>query len=759
MNSNPEDIIKVNPPAEREQSRRRMELLAAVLLLVAVVGGTWAQLAWYGVDSWLFIALLNVNFILMLVILFLVSRNAVKLIMERRRKVFGARLRTRLVVVFVSLSLVPTVIMFLASNRVIITSVDYWFTNQTESSFQAALDVGRSFYAAAAERLEARSGIIVQEVVDRKLLWGGPVMSNLFVRKQKEYGLSVLGVVSGQGLMQNWHATTDFDAVWQEVRHRINWDHVAANQFGSLLWATEHADYVVGIYAVDGGKTGFLISAESIGQGLMSKLERIAKGFEDYTKLKQLKKPLKVSFSLILGVLGLVIVFGSVWFGFRLSKEMTAPMLALAEGTSRIAKGDLDFRLEDTGNDELALLVQSFNRMAKDLQQSRQGLTRANELLARQNATVAERNRYIEAVLDSVATGVVTLDAQGNLLTMNKAACTIFSADSRLLQGRRPIDFLPPQYGQTFAVMLQDLREKPDEHWVRHIDFVVGERTWKLIIHAVALIGEQGVQAYLAAIEDVTELEKMQRMAAWREVARRIAHEIKNPLTPIKLSAQRLEKRYAAQIEDPVFRQCTELIVRQVERMQEMVQEFSAFAKLPEVHLRKGDVTALLEELVSLFRNSHSRISWKLEIPQALPPVTFDSAALHRALLNICTNAAEALEEACARKEYCEVIVKAYVPEEQHGLRISIQDNGPGLNAAERERIFEPYYSGKHGGTGLGLAIVKSIITDHMGTIRVTAAAQKGTVFIIELPMDRMLHSQTQTKRAQTENDDEIPVA
>lgn len=431
-----EKVVQIGVPDERERRRRRYELLAAFLLLLLVLGGTWTQLTLYGVDSWMFIALLNINSIFMLIILFLVARNVVKLIMERRRKVFGAQIRTRLVVVFVSLSLIPTVIMFLASNRVVATSVDYWFTRQTETSLQAALDVGQSFYAAAAERLHSRSEAIAQEAAQRRIAWTASSANTLLQTKQKEYGLTLVGFVTPQEKELYWHAPKAFTEGWQEARTRIDWTHVARATFGSLLWATDDADYVIGVLAIDGGKTGYLITAESIGQGLLAKLERISKGFEEYAQLKQLKKPLKVSFLLILGVLGMITIFGSVWFGFRLSKEFTAPILALAQGTTRIAQGDLDFRLEDKGADELGLLVQSFNHMAKDLQEGRMSLTHANAMLA-------EHNRYIETVLDNITTGVITLDADGRIRTMNKAASSIFDAQPERLEGRNPAEFLP----------------------------------------------------------------------------------------------------------------------------------------------------------------------------------------------------------------------------------------------------------------------------------------------------------------------------
>ncbi|MEG2005709.1 MAG: HAMP domain-containing protein, partial [Bilophila sp.] len=298
-----------------------------------------------------------------------------------------------------------------------------------------------------------------------------------------------------------------------ETRDRIDWNHVAQNTFGSLLWAKDDADYVIGVLAIDGGRSGYLVTAESIGQGLLTKLERISNGFEEYAQLKQLKKPLKVSFMLILGVLGMITIFGSVWFGFRLSKEFTAPILALAQGTTRIAQGDLDFRLDDKGTDELGLLVQSFNHMARDLQEGRTSLTHANTMLA-------EHNRYIETVLDNITTGVITLDADGFILTMNKAACSIFAADVQALKGHNPVQFLPASHAAVFASMLEVLREHPEQNWQRQADFILGDRSLKLILHAVALSGPGGIRAYVVVVEDITELEKMQRMAAWREVAR-----------------------------------------------------------------------------------------------------------------------------------------------------------------------------------------------------------------------------------------------
>lgn len=729
-----EKVIYTSTVKEKKRRHHLYELLLAFGLILLILGGIWTQLAFYGVDSWIFIVLLNINSIFMLIVLFLVTRSIVKLIMERRRKVFGAQLRTRLVLIFVSLSLIPTVIMFLASNKVVATSVDYWFTKKAESSLQAALDVGQSFYVAAAQRLRTHSETILSTIKEGNLIWGGSGIDTLLQIKQKEYGLTLIGIINPQGVEQHWYGQEGTLRIWKKARERIDWNHVANNNFSSLLWATDHADYVFGVLSIDNGRTGYLVTAESIGQGLLTKLDRISNGFEEYTNLKQLKKPLKISFLLILGILSMIIIFGSVWFGFRLSKEITAPILALAEGTTRIAQGELDVRLEDEGQDELGLLIKSFNRMAKDLQQGQTNLTKANELLAQQKDTLEERNTYIETVLDNITTGVITLDVFGYILIANKAACSIFNISQNFLKGRCPADFLPLPYKNIFHSMINQLHKHPDLHWQTQENFILGDHHWKLIIHAVAISGVDGIQAYVVVIEDITELEKMQRVAAWREVAKRIAHEIKNPLTPIKLSGQRLDKKFGSQIQDPVFKQCTEVIVKQVERLQDMVQEFSSFAKLPEVQLVSEDIRPVLTELVELFIHNHNEIQWNVNIPDILPEVLIDPSALHRALLNIITNAVEALE-------YNQNIIKKCIEihighDHTKGIvSIKIQDSGPGLTPNEREKIFDPYFSRKKGGTGLGLAIVKAIIDDHKGTIKVFSSSLGGLSIEVELPI------------------------
>lgn len=727
---------------ERELRRRRLELTAALITVLVVVVSSWWQLSYLEGDSWLFLVLLNINIILMLVVLFLVSRSVVKLFLERKRKIFGARLRTRLVLAFISISFIPVLIMFLAANRVVVTSVDYWFKSQVENSMQAALQIGQNFYAAAAERLRANAGILLEELA--ALPSDSDRRDELLIRHQKQSGLALVGFIQRipsnppSYVERHWHARENFIPIWQNVRRRFNWEQTSRSGFDSVLWSEPSGDYVVCSVPVPGTEGLYLVTAETMGKGLLTELEKISQGFEEYSQLKNLKRPLKLSFSLVLGLLSLVVIFGSVWVAFRLSRQLTEPILALSRGTVKLARGEPDDPVQDSGKDELGQLVTSFNRMAQDVRESRERLTNLNKLLEERSRILEARNQYIETVLENIATGVVTLDAHGNIQTMNKAACTIFATSAKRWEGRNPSLSLQPEYARLLHAMYDFLRRHPERPWQQGLDFVRGGRHWKLLLHVVVLPGQiekdGEFSSVVAVIEDITELARMQRFAAWQEVARRIAHEIKNPLTPIKLSAQRLERKFSAGISDPAFSQSTGLIVKEVERMQNMVAEFSSFAAIPEVSLTEGNLYPLLEELVVMFRTSHPRIEWLLDIPSPLPDMPLDAEAMHRVLLNLMGNAAEALGGETAAPG-AKVVIRAELDARRENLRVEIEDNGPGLPEEDAAKLFEPYYSRKQGGTGLGLSIVRALVQDHGGSIIARNAPHGGALIRMEFPL------------------------
>lgn len=721
-------------PQLREKIKKRRDFFL-VLGAIALIGMlTWVELRYFGVDSYLFLAFFNLNFILLLLILFLVVRNVFKLIIERRRKVLGAKLRTRLVLAFVSMSIVPVLLMFFIAVRFVQTSVDYWFQEQVASSMTQALEVGQLFYGSVKKGLEVRATSTLDQIRLNEFLWGGRGMEAfLEEKKNSEQDLTLMGVVNPNLSEQNWFADSEWDERWPQVRENIPWpDLLERPVYWTGLWPSETGDLVVGILPVDNAKTGFLVVGQKIDPGLLARLEGIVQGLDEYRKLEAIKYPLKAALYTILAVITLLIIFGSIWYGFKLSREISQPVMALAEGTQRIARGDLDVSLEDHSDDELGLLVRSFNKMAMDLKNSQKNLTQVNMRLGAQNEELEARSRYMEVVLDNITAGVISVDHDGKITTVNKAAEFILGLDSKKVLGRYPLDLVGGEYGALIRDVLNQLSDLPDSQWQRQLDIDVQGRMVKILVNAVILKADKNDNYGIVAVfEDITELEKMQRLAAWREVAKRIAHEIKNPLTPIKLSAQRLEKKFNDRIQDPSFIQSTQLIIRQVENLQQMVREFSAFAKLPDVKPRLDRLDTLLEEVVSIFRQSHRNIDWDLRFVSPLPEFNFDRDALKRVFMNLFLNAAEALGEVN------DGAAKINVDYDQQLRRVFVHvaDNGPGLNSEERARMFEPYYSGKKEGTGLGLAIVKSIVSDHGGFVRVKSNHPRGIVFVVELPV------------------------
>ncbi|WP_028587246.1 sensor histidine kinase NtrY-like [Desulfocurvus vexinensis] len=727
------DSIKVSVGTARERKRRQREIMLALALLVVVIVLTGVELKYFGeISSLVFLALFNINVILLCVVLFVVMRNVVKLVLERRRKVLGSKLRTRLVISFLALSIVPTVLMFGLGALFVQTSVDFWFKTQVEESLDQALEVGQAFYASSQERLERRAGHLSQSIRDGHMAWGSKAMGAYLAEKRTEYDLGLVGVLGPDRRERDWHAGGPWATVWPEIKQRVDWDGLRERpEFWSTIRPGPGADMVIGVLPVNDGASGYLVLGETIGHGLLYKLDHIVRGVSEYKQIRTMKHQWKLALYVLLAVVTLLIVMGAIWFGMRLAKELSAPVQALAEGTQRVARGDLSVRLEDQSSDELGFLVQSFNQMARDLQQSRAGLTEANLRLNQQNRELEQWGRYIEALLDNITAGVISLDSDGRISTVNKAAEDMLGLDGKAMHGRRPLELLHGEYLGMLREIFEQFMESPGSQWQRQIELTLGSRDLKLLVNCVTLRTSEGKDAGLVAVfEDITELEKMQRVAAWREVARRIAHEIKNPLTPIKLSAQRIERKFGPEIDDPVFTQCTGLIVRQVEHLQQMVTEFSAFAKLPEAKLRPGQLAPLLEEVVSTFQNSHSDIGWSLRCPEGLPPIKMDPQGLRRVFLNILTNAAEALAGQPGGQ------VDAVVTHDgvSGWVRVEFRDNGPGLTQEERSRLFEPYFSRKRGGTGLGLTIVRSIVSDHHGYVRAVPNSPRGSVLVVELP-------------------------
>jgi len=467
------------------------------------------------------------------------------------------------------------------------------------------------------------------------------------------------------------------------------------------------------------------------------------RAFNEYLRLKIQRRPIQTNYTITLAVVTIVVLFSATWFGFYLARGITVPIQRLAEGTRAVAHGDLDHRIEGEGEDEIGTLVTAFNRMTAELKTGRTELE--------------SRRRYLETLLANITAGVVSTDAEGRVTTMNRAAEGLLRMSAAASVGR-PIDevFAGDGYADVRQLAAELRAGVPLPRLSLGSNGAASapvERQLKLAREgcevAVLLTGTRlmsetvGARGLVLFFEDVSHLLRVQRMEAWREVARRIAHEIKNPLTPIQLSAQRLRRRYAARLgpDGAVFDECTRTIVQQVDELKALVNEFSTFARMPAGAHAPQDLNRLVEEALVLFREGHREITFVFDAEPELPELEMDREGIKRALLNLLDNAVAACAEARRREPTPGAPARVELATRHDtGLgvvRLELADNGAGMTPEVKARLFEPYFSTKPEGTGLGLAIVSAIIADHSGFIRVRDNLPRGSRFVLELPVQR----------------------
>ena len=685
-------------------------------------------------------ALININVILLLLLLFLTVRNVVKLLFERKKSIMGAKLRTKLVLAFVTLSLLPTVILFFVSVQFISSSIEYWFSLQIERSLKSSLEVGQDYYKEITDEILSFGNnlgrVITYEgfmIPSRK-----EKLEKFIDEKRKELGLASLQVFS-----------TKLDLMAVSKDHRIDLTafkgpgpdilkkSIEKGADSQYIQPSPHGDLVSGIVPVfsrtaSKAVVGLVASAKFVPGAFVNRLQAISKGLEEYRQLKMLKTPIIASHMITLSIVSLLIIFSSVWFGFYLSKEITVPIKELAEGTNRIASGDYDFFIDLETKDEVGMLVNSFNRMTMDLKTSKNRLEKANKELMESNLELEQRRLYMEIVLANVAAGVVSADAGGKILTINKSAERMLDIRAGEIIGKQYKEILSDDYCKVIDGFLKDEALFQKGYIEKQIGLSAGNRRLTLLVSLNVLRDDRGRYLGLVVVfEDLSEIEKAQRMAAWREVARRIAHEIKNPLTPIQLSAQRLKKRYGKILDSEdseIFDECTGMIITQVEELKRLVNEFSSFARMPAANPAPSDINKIINEALSLYRETHKEVDFVFNDSKEVPVFDLDREQIRRVMINLFDNAIEAIEGEG------KVVIDLHYDNILKMVRIEVVDNGRGISPENKARLFEPYFSTKKQGTGLGLAIVSTIITDHNGFIRVKDNKPKGTKFIIELP-------------------------
>ena len=673
------------------------------------------------------------NVVLILIVLFVLLRNLFKLLIERRHRILGSTFKIKLVATYIGLSLFPVLALFAIATELLQGSIDRWFNTPLRPVLERGSAVARALYDRTgqhnlrdAERvLRETARLDPRAAVERQRLEGLLAELHLDLLSVYEGSDFVQGVVNPQSGLKDLPEPRRSFLEEAAAEGEVTQIDTPPGGRGKLVYAAVAGGRRPG--PAGGSQRIVVVAATLIDPVLAERSARLIEDFQSYRQLEVQKDELRASHLLIFIMVTLVILLASSWVGLYLARRVTVPIQALAEGTRRISGGDLRHRVDVRADDELGVLVDSFNRMTEELANNKEQLERGNRELTLSNQRLAAERALIAAVLQSVAAGVVSIDSEGRIFTCNEAALVLLRQREEEVVGRPVAEAWGDPERRKLAALLAEPR--PQDGKELHL-LLGGE--WKTFEAKVTAFEDAAgtARGRVLVLEDLTELIKAQQLAAWNEAARRVAHEIKNPLTPIRLAAERMLKKHrqaepglARAIEEGV-----EIIVREVTTLQGMVDEFSRFARMPRPQPARVDVQRLLDETLHLYQNLKPGVAVEARPAGDLAGVVIDAEQIRRALINLLDNAVEATDapgrvtvSACKRDGH---------------LAIQVADTGRGIPPDAKEKLFLPYFSTKGRGTGLGLAIVHRIVADHHGSIRVEDNLPRGTVFTVELPAD-----------------------
>ncbi len=644
----------------------------------------------------IFFSLLNINIILALLLIFMIFRNIVKAIFLKE-KGSKFKLSTKLVISFFFFTSVPLILQLFFSSIIIKTSISTWFNTKIESSLNSALYVYNDYYITKQN---------LAKLTAEKFF-------NFVTNKIEEADGYIYGEFSGN-TFKVIKKYLPRKPLWKNEKKLIKKVLNSKQDTGSGVIQIEKRDLVYGFKKDD---RKFLIIVYYVGLRMHKNLEKIYKNYSEYSYLKIMRAPIEKIYLISLLLVTLLIIFLATWFAFYIAKDITKPIYKLAEATKEISRGNLDATIEQKSDDEIGILISSFNKMVKDLKQTRLNLI--------------ERQRFIENIINNINSGVVSIDKSKIVTTINPFAKKLLKLEHKTI-GKKYHEINNPFFNEIVIKLIEENEQKN-----KNFNIKIDDEFLTLSVFFTPLLNEKNEKiGYLFVFNDLTQIIISQKTAAWREVARRIAHEIKNPLTPIQLSAQRLKRKYISQIKDnrDEFEKIINTIIQHVLNIKNMVNEFSNFAKMPDAKLKKENLNEVLSEIYLMYKNSYKDIEFNFIKDEKIKKVELDKSLFTQAIINLIKNAVHSFDNIRRDKKIINIETKYF--EDLKLVQIIISDNGCGIPEEIKERIFEPYFSTKDKGTGIGLTIVKKIISDHNGYIRILDNYPQGTKVIIELPVE-----------------------
>jgi two-component system nitrogen regulation sensor histidine kinase NtrY len=671
----------------------RFHAIIALLLLI-IISAFWVELYYMKLESASFLAkvtvliLLNLTIIALLTLMFFVAKSLVRLYLERRSRILGYRFKTKLVVILVVLTLIPATILFIVASGLLTNYIDRWFAPYLRRPLDSSVEIAKAFYELEKQRaLDLAKRLPADETPPGTYsvmhLTGIPRNATETVR---------LAFEGKEGV---------------EVISEENGDRVRA---------------VVPEYR-SGRQTGVVVVESFIPKKITENVENIKTAYEQYLTLESWRVPIKINYLLILGFLTLIVIFLALWIALRISKGITDPIQNLAQATEQVAAGNLDVAVDLHQSDEIGLLVNSFNHMVKELKEGKESL--------QSSYIESDRQRlFMKNILDNINSGVIMLDIDGKIRMINGAACSILNIAPEAVTYKSYKDLMSLIRSEELENLVKGI-EGREFRWIdKEVKVAIGNRQAILRVFVKGLKDPQKYIGLLVVFDDLTNIIKAQKAVAWQEVARRIAHEIKNPLTPIKLSTERMVKKWETKERDfdQVFERSTKTIIKEVEGLKRLVDEFSRFSKMPEIKKMPSHLPTIIDEVVNLYKG-YKGIEVNVLLPEECPLIELDEEQFKRVMINIFDNAVHAISNKG------KIDVRLHFDPASNMAFIDIADNGPGIRDDDKERLFLPYFSTKKEGTGLGLAIANRIVAEHRGYIRVRDNDPKGTIFSIEIPI------------------------
>ncbi len=719
---------------EKLQKRRRRNIIIIGAVLLLLSGITYLESRFLEKPSIGIFALFNLNIVLLILLSLLILRNLFKLFMERKQRHAGSKFRSKMVITFVVISMLPTILLAVIGSGLIADAIKNWFNPQIEQYIDQAMDVARKLHSIYENRTVQFAKQVARTLQDQPLgKNNATVLKSLLQVKLKEYQLTEIRLYDVNYQQILTVRAEDFPFANQLQSFTPKFKSILAGDIAVDTRRLHHGELLqIGVPVYSAGTVhGLLFVGLYLPETVTHGIRSIQRNFEAYKQQKQAIKPTQALYISIFLLIALTILFGAIWLGIYIAKQISIPISHLDEATNKVSKGKLDFKLNVLAYDEIGGLIQSFNRMTDQLRMNRDLIQETNEKLKRRNEEIIARKNQLEAILQNIGAGVLSVDLTGRITSINSTAAGLLRiSEEQAIAGNFREVFIHPAFSE-FSEIIQRALEQKSGGVQREVKFDAEHKQVQCSVSIAPILdASQKFNGLVVVIDDLTQLLRMQKIAAWREVARRLAHEIKNPLTPIQLNTERLRKKFSDQSPDfpAVLERATTTIINEVQALRRMLDEFSRFARLPEAHRRAENLHDIIRNVVTIYQGSNEKIRFEQILDSQVPQMLLDKEQIKRVFINLIENAVDVMKNGGT------IVIATRFDPVFNRVYIYVSDEGKGVRPEDKDKLFLPYFSTKGQGSGLGLAICNRIISDHDGTIRVMDNKPRGTKFVIELP-------------------------